>query len=172
MRTLIAVSLLFFASVSIAWACPKKLQPTLKAYQIQQYGKSYVEGSGILPRPYDSEICEKIRYDMRYYYCRWGWANSYLKDIRRQRAMRMTKDGVPRMVERMMRAKPHHVGGKEAWERNVRGAWRRYKKIAARTQKENLNLADAAKGYYSAETEFEKNKCEIGIFAKGRNPFK
>ena len=62
------ILIFFVLFISPALAAPvTELQDTLQGYYVQEYGQSYLDRGGWVPKPSDSDACEKIRYDLRVY---------------------------------------------------------------------------------------------------------
>ena len=164
--TLLLVSQIAFAQ------CHKELQPTLRAYQIQQYGESYVNGPGMISAPIDSEICEKIRYELRVYHCRWAESEDIATSDGLVRNLKTDALGVPLTVKRAQARRANQVvGGEAAKQRSIKGARRYYQADLRRMNTAKAAMSHAKDAYLSVVDGLEKNSCKRGIFAAGKDPF-
>ena len=148
----------------------KELQPTLLDYHIQKFGEAYVNGSGIISEPVDSEMYEKTRYDLRVYFCRWSKAE---KTVNSHYIRQMTETdtlGVPIILKQEQARNPRQVGGEAAKQRNIDGAWRSYNKFRSEFLTAEEDMRQAESGYRKVAANLTKDGCTQSIFAKGRDP--
>ena len=171
MRIFISVLMLLVpVPFAAAQSCPE-LQPTLRDYHIQKFGESYVNGNGIIPESRDGEMCEKTRYDLRTYFCRWRNAKGTVNNHHLRRLTKTDASGVPIIVKQAQASNPRQiVGGEAGKQRSIDGAWENYKGFRSEFLTAEKDMRQAESGYRKAAANLTKDGCTNGIFSKGRDP--
>ena len=119
-RTFVVLLLLAPTIPHAANACGK-LQPTLRAYYIQEHGEGYLKGIVSVPTPEEGATCEKIRYDLRYWHCQWKSAKlSRSQEASLKRQTETNALGIPLYVQRGPISQ-----GEPSWRRGGKAAQHR-----------------------------------------------
>ena len=148
-----------------------EVQPTLRDYQIQELGESYVTGNGLIAPPSDSETCEKIRYDLRVHHCRHKASKGIFNGRRRSQVLQ-TEQGVPFFVKKAMEMKASRIaGGQAAKDRLIAAARKEYGQSLAEMKAAQIEMRKFKAAYLEAHSRLVANSCDRGIFAEGRDPF-
>ena len=149
-----------------------KLQPTLRAYYIQEYGEDYQKGIVSVPSPEEGATCEKIRYDLRYWHCQWGsvkLSRSRVALLKNQ--TQTTTLGVPLYVQQARSRKASQVGGEAAKRRSIERAWANHRRWMKQLAESKAGTATAKAGYLAAHSRFKASGCKVGIFGSfGNDP--
>ena len=165
-RTFVVLLLLAPTIPHAANACGK-LQPTLRAYYIQEHGEGYLKGIVSVPTPEEGATCEKIRYDLRYWHCQWKSAKlSRSQEASLKRQTETNALGIPLYVQRARSRKASQVGGEAAKQRSIERAWANHRMWVKRLAESRTTTAAAKAGYLAAHSKFKASGCKVGIFGR------
>ena len=163
----VVMLLLVSAFPHAANACGK-LQPTLRAYYIQEYGENYQKGIVSVPSPEEGATCEKIRYDLRYWHCQW---KSYWSDMPSKHQIETTASGMPWAVQRIQSQKASKMGGEEVKRRKIASAWAYYRTKMKQLAEAKAGVLSSRAGYLAAHSKFKASGCKVGLFGRyGNDP--
>ena len=163
-----AVLLLLVPTLHHAADACGKLQPTLRAYYVQEYGEDYRKGIVTVPSPEEGATCEKIRYDLQYWSCQW---QSYRSDRPRKHHIQTTAQGIPVAVQRIQSQKASKMGGEPVKQRSIERAWAYYRTKMKQLAEAEAGIASSKAGYLAAHSKFKAAGCKVGLFGRyGRDP--
>ncbi len=162
-RVFVVLLLLVPTLPHAANACGK-LQPTLKAYYVQEYGDDYLKGIVSVPTPEEGAKCTKLRYDMRYWHCLWKGA--YQGKNYPHPSKLANSAGIPHDVVRWRAVKASQVGGEASKQKLIRRGWERYREAVKHHAESEARQAAAKAGYLAARSKSKASGCKVGIFGR------
>ncbi len=134
-------------------AC-RELQLTLHGYRVAEYGENYATGTRVIPSPYDSETCEKLRQDASVYRCRFGKAKATAES-----SARLANNMLAQIRRRMTLNPRQVVGGEAANRRVIRKDSEIARRAQARLAASRLEMEKARTPYQAVVTDLARNSC-------------